>query len=387
MSHGDRLPNDPETRIREATEAVAPRLIEIRRDIHAHPELAFQETRTAGNVLAALSRLGLRPRTGAGRNTSRRTAAISFLIGFVGLSISCSAAAVGATEALLERSLIVDGRTRSYVVYMPPQGPHERLPIVMVLHGQGGSGAQVLAQGHWQRAAARNHFALVAPDGVLEYPDRAPSFAGNRRSWNAGPASGAPAERQGINDVGFLRDTLDQVEQAFSIDRTRIYVTGFSNGAAMAFRVAAELPGRFAAVAPVANALLVPVSPMGVRTSLLLIWGTADPLNPIAGGEVRRTDTSYFRPSAERSLLAWGQALGCTGKVSSEALSPQVMRQRLDNCPARSEAQLVTIVGLGHQWPGGETHLSFIAGRGTDALNATEFILAFFSRHRLTDSR
>ena len=155
----------------------------------------------------------------------------------------------------------------------------------------------------------------------------------------------------------------------------------------MAFRVAAELPGRFAAVAPVANALLVPVSPMGVRTSLLLIWGTADPLNPIAGGEVRRTDTSYFRPSAERSLLAWGQALGCTGKVSSEALSQQVLRQRLDNCPARSEAQLITIVGLGHQWPGGETHLSFIAGRGTDALNATEFIWAFFSRHRLTDGR
>jgi len=48
MPHGDRLPNDPETRIREATEAVAPRLIEIRRDIHTHPELAFQETRTAG---------------------------------------------------------------------------------------------------------------------------------------------------------------------------------------------------------------------------------------------------------------------------------------------------------------------------------------------------
>ncbi len=43
------------------------RLIEVRRDIHAHPELAFQETRTAGVVAGELARLGVPFRSGVGR--------------------------------------------------------------------------------------------------------------------------------------------------------------------------------------------------------------------------------------------------------------------------------------------------------------------------------
>ncbi|MBY0336491.1 MAG: amidohydrolase [Acetobacteraceae bacterium] len=59
-------PNDPGTRIREATAPLEARLIELRRDIHAHPELAFEEVRTAGIVAAELTRLGIPHRTGVG---------------------------------------------------------------------------------------------------------------------------------------------------------------------------------------------------------------------------------------------------------------------------------------------------------------------------------
>ena len=61
------LHNDPQSIIQQAARAAEPRLIEIRRDLHAHPELGFEEVRTAGVVAAELARLGIPHRTGVGR--------------------------------------------------------------------------------------------------------------------------------------------------------------------------------------------------------------------------------------------------------------------------------------------------------------------------------
>ncbi len=61
------LANDPTTAIRDATQRIEPALIEIRRDIHANPELGFEEIRTAGVVARELSRLGIAHQTGIGK--------------------------------------------------------------------------------------------------------------------------------------------------------------------------------------------------------------------------------------------------------------------------------------------------------------------------------
>ncbi len=61
------LPNDPQVAIASYAAALEDRLIAIRRDLHSHPELAFQETRTAGVISAELNRIGIPHRTGVGR--------------------------------------------------------------------------------------------------------------------------------------------------------------------------------------------------------------------------------------------------------------------------------------------------------------------------------
>ncbi len=61
------LPNDPQSTIAAITARIEAGLIEIRRDIHAHPELAFEEVRTAGVVAAELARLGISHQTGVAK--------------------------------------------------------------------------------------------------------------------------------------------------------------------------------------------------------------------------------------------------------------------------------------------------------------------------------
>ncbi len=61
------LRNDVTAAIAEHTQAIEAGLIEVRRDLHAHPELAFEEVRTAGIVAAELRRLGISVQEGVGR--------------------------------------------------------------------------------------------------------------------------------------------------------------------------------------------------------------------------------------------------------------------------------------------------------------------------------
>ena len=52
-------------------------------------------------------------------------------------------------------------------------------------------------------------------------------------------------------DLEFINSLLDRMERDYSIDTTRVYATGHSNGSLMTWATACRYASRFAAIAPV----------------------------------------------------------------------------------------------------------------------------------------
>src|SRR5262245_62002973 len=140
-------------------------------------------------------------------------------------------------------SLDAAGGPRRYVVHQPPGvGVAAPAPVVVMLHGAGGTAAWTLGETGWAGAADREGFLLVLPEGLRPDPSRPPGFLHNAQTWNDGAPRSLPDQPK-PDDVAFLAAVLDDVGRRFAADPRRAYLTGFSNGAGMAFRVGAERPG------------------------------------------------------------------------------------------------------------------------------------------------
>jgi len=123
-----------------------------------------------------------------------------------------------------------------------------RHPVIVAFHGNGGDGASLAMQTpHLATLAPKQGYFLIYADGVQTPGSK---LRCQERSWNSGTCCGA-AYLNDVDDVGYVRDALDDLFKAFpSADRRRVFAIGTSNGGSMVVRVACGLPGLFAAVAP-----------------------------------------------------------------------------------------------------------------------------------------
>lgn len=239
------------------------------------------------------------------------------------------------------------GMVRSYRVYRPAQ-VEDPAPLVFVFHGHGGSAVGIEAATGWNDWADSHGAVIIYPEGI-------------EGSFNAGDCCGA-AHDQGVDDVGATLATIDDVAEDVPIDQSRIYSTGFSNGASMSYRLACE-SDRFAAIGPVAGIQFVPCdSP--VATSVLHIHGLADTTVP-ADGDIR-ADGTVVRPLAE-VIAAWREALRCAPSVESEA---DGLRRSTAQCPGGRSVDLITLDSLPHTWP-----------TAADGLDGTAEVSRFFTEH------
>jgi polyhydroxybutyrate depolymerase len=266
------------------------------------------------------------------------------------------------------RSMTDGGRPRTYRVYRPNGlGRGGTVPLVLVLHGGLGSGAQAEYAYRWNDLADARGVVVAYPDGV-------------GRTWNAGTCCG-PAQRMGVDDVGFLEAVVREIETSERIDPARIFVTGVSNGAMMAYRLACDLPGRFAAIGPVAGTMLCDCA-APAPTSVLHIHGLDDANVPFAGGVGARAIQPQVRPTVRSVLDVWRRVGGCGPPRVIDA--PPVRTEIWSG--AGVEVTLITIAGAGHQWPGGRPSAPRVArvlslDQPSTALDATTTLWAFFATH------
>lgn len=277
---------------------------------------------------------------------------------------------------------------RHYTVHVPPgYNGKTSAPVVIMLHGGGGTGKAAAFETGWGSKADEAGFLAVFPDAMPPDPTKPSRFRGNPQLWNDGsdrfyPGQNAP------DDVGFLNAMLDELLTKFAVDQRRIFVTGFSNGASMCFRIGAELSKRIAAIAPVAGACWLEPLTLERPVPMVYITGTADPLNLIEGGVPRLATggsdkvRAKPKPPVRDSILTWSKALACptTPRSSSEANG---VRTEIYG-PGRDGAKVVyiTVEGLGHTWAGGKSLLpEFMVGKRTDKIKATEVIWEFFQKH------
>jgi polyhydroxybutyrate depolymerase len=270
-----------------------------------------------------------------------------------------------------EGTIVSNDATRHYYLHLPPNYDISHpIPLLIALHGRLGTGKRMSTQTGFNHIADREGFMVVYPDGV-------------KRSWADGRGI-TRADEQGVNDVAFVERLIETLQGQFSIDRTRIYLVGHSNGGFMALRLSVELFHQFAAAAVVAASLtdsLVNRFKAGRTVSVLFMHGTADPVTPYGGSKL--PDGRMTLPVEEAAKL-WARYLGCSifPKVEmidqpGRDISISVFTYR--QCRNQRQVKLYKIEGGGHMWPGEPDGFSEFSVGGTKPdINASEEIWSFF---------
>ena len=246
-----------------------------------------------------------------------------------GAASACPAATLSAGDH--RESVMVGGRTRSYLVHVPKSAASAPgLPLVLDFHGYSRSAQSQKTGSGWLALGDAMGIVLVYPEGISS-------------SWNVGGCCGT-AGTDNVDDVGFARALIAKLSGQLCIDARRIYASGVSNGAGIAARMACDAGDVFSGVALVSSDLRTePCKPARPVTEIAF-RGTADTLEPYEGGQVGPPGMTFQSPGALGSLAKWKALNECSDTVKTIAKYCET----LTDCRDGVEVTLCTMPDVGH---------------------------------------
>jgi len=266
-----------------------------------------------------------------------------FLISFLFLSDNLFA-------QLISDSLVVDGHYRSFH-FVKPASTSPEGSLVFILHGSGGSGKNMMksTDGLAQQVATENVL-LVYPDGYKKY-------------WNeCRKAASSLANQENIDEETFFKAMIGYFKSKHKISDRKVFAVGTSGGGHMCYKLAMTMPGKFRAVTAIIANMPdtdnMDCSESKVAIPIMIVNGTADPLNPYNGGMMKSGNFIMGTVrSTDNSFRYWASLAGYDGEPLKELIP--------DNDPAdgktierytfkqkgKPEVVLLKVIGGKHDYP------------------------------------
>lgn len=305
---------------------------------------------------------------------SRFVTAGPLLWGLLMVAPACKDSQDEAKLYRLQNSITVDGRARTYLLNLPPgyyDDDTKTFSLVIALHGAGGSANQFETDYQFTEKADASGFIVVYPEGVQREGVLA------LRTWNAGTCCDYAMTNQ-VDDVKYIRELLDYLEQHYRINAGKVYITGMSNGGMMAYRLACELSERVAAIAVVSGTMTMkqPCNP-DRPVPVLHIHSALDTKVPYTGGTGLQ---GYHFAPVDSVLAVWKAINNCSNLPDVPVNNDRYTLTVWNPCAETSAIESYLTKDGGHGWPGGDKPGNW-ADIPSVAIDANDVIWKFLQRY------
>lgn len=266
---------------------------------------------------------------------------------------------------------------RTYLLYVPTSYDGTTpVPLVVMLHGAQNTALNASGRYGVSEKAEEEGFIVVYPDASAILMDM----------WHVGHGmlTSSLIEEFGrlwVDDIGFIKKIIVRTQKNYNIDPKRIYIAGNSNGAIMAYRLAAEFSDTIAAIASnggcigghVDNISMYTIPKPAHPVSIVEFHGKLDNIIPYNGGW--NFEHSVFYKSVAEAVSFWVEQNGCNPEpLTNDTVNVTI--DRYSGGTAGTEVLVYSIKHKGHIWFGGQPWED-----PTPVISTTDEMWEFFKSH------